>query len=43
MGINLILLVLALICWFLATINVPSKISLGWLGMFCYGLSLILK
>ena len=43
MGINLILLVLALICWFLAALNIPSRVNLGWLGMFVYGLSMILK
>ena len=43
MSINLILLVLALICWFLAAISIPSRVSLGWLGMFIYGLSLLLR
>lgn len=44
MSIHLFLLVIATICWLLAAINVPSsRIQLGWLGMFCYGLSMILK
>ena len=39
-----ILLIIAIICWFLAAINVPSgPVSLGWMGVFIYGLSMILK
>lgn len=45
MGVNLILIILAVICWFLATISFPktSPVSLGWLGMFFFGLSLLIK
>lgn len=45
MGITLFLLILAVICWFLAAISYPKTglISLGWLGLFFYGLSLLLK
>jgi hypothetical protein len=40
----LILLIVAVVCWFLAAIPLPfaSPIQLGWLGMFFYGLSLII-
>lgn len=31
-----ILIVIALLLFFLAAINIPSPISLGWLGMFFY-------
>ncbi len=39
----LILLIIALVCWFLAAVPLPfaSPIQLGWLGMFFWGLSLI--
>lgn len=40
----LILLVVAIICWFLAAIPLPfqNPVQLGWLGMFFYGLSLVI-
>ena len=41
----LILLIIAIVCWFLAAIPLPfaSPIQLGWLGMFFYGLTLIIR
>lgn len=38
-----VLLVIAVIIWFLAAIGWPeqNRVSLGWLGMFFFGLSLI--
>ena len=43
----MILLIIALICWFLAAIQgfIPqtSPIALGWLGMFFYGLTLLIR
>lgn len=42
MNVSIILLLVAVICWFLAAISVPSgRVSLGWLGMFFFGLSLL--
>jgi hypothetical protein len=40
-----ILLVIALILWFFAAIPLPfaSPVQLGWLGMFFYGLSLLIR
>jgi len=40
-----ILLVIATILWFLAAIPIPwaSPISLGWLGLFFFGLSMVIK
>jgi hypothetical protein len=40
-----ILLIIALICWFLAAVPLPfaSPIQLGWLGMFFWGLSQIIR
>ena len=43
---HMILFIIALVCWFLAAIQQPTwpnKISLGWLGMFFYGLTLLVK
>ena len=44
MSAQLILLVIAIICWFLAAIPaIPSSpVSLGWLGMFFFGLHLVI-
>lgn len=43
----MILLIIALILWFLAAIQgiVPfnSPVQLGWLGMFFYGLSILVR
>lgn len=37
-----ILIVAGLVCLFLAAINVPSpRVSLGWLGLFLLGLTLV--
>lgn len=40
----LILLIIALVCWFLAAIPLPfaNPIQLGWLGMFFYGLTILI-
>ncbi|HEY5588905.1 MAG TPA: hypothetical protein VIK86_08120 [Candidatus Paceibacterota bacterium] len=45
MNVTLILMVLAVICWFLASISLPktNPVQLGWLGMFFFGLSLLIK
>jgi hypothetical protein len=45
MNVTLVLLVLAVICWFLAAIEFPksSPIAIGWLGVFFFGLSLLIK
>jgi hypothetical protein len=46
MSANLILLIIACICWFIAAIPAPmltSRINIGWLGMFFFGLSLLIK
>ena len=44
MTVNLFLQVLALVLLLLAGLNVPAppRFSLGWLGMFCWLLSMIL-
>lgn len=36
-------LVAAVICWLLAGLKIPelSRISWGWFGFFCFGLSLL--
>jgi hypothetical protein len=41
---GMILLIIALICWFLAAVPLPwaSPVQLGWLGMFFYGLTLLI-
>lgn len=42
----LILLIIAIVCWFLAAIPLPwanNPVQLGWLGLFFYGLSLVIK
>lgn len=40
-----ILLVIALVLWFLAAIPLPwaSPVQLGWLGLFFYGLTLLIR
>ncbi len=40
----LILLIVAIILWFLAAIPLPfaQPVQLGWLGLFFYGLSLVI-
>lgn len=40
---GMILLIIALICWFLAAIPLPwsNPVQLGWLGLFFYGLTLL--
>lgn len=45
MSIHTLLLIVAIILWLLAAINQPkqSYLSLGWLGMFFYGLYLIIR
>ena len=44
-SLNLFLIVLALVLLFLAGLKLPepSRVSLGWFGMFCWLLSTILK
>lgn len=41
----LILLIIALVCWFLAAIPLPwaNPVQLGWLGMFFWGLSQLIR
>ncbi len=41
----LILLIVACICWFLAAIPLPwaNPVQLGWLGLFFYGLTLVMR
>ena len=40
----LILMIIAVICWFLAAIPFPTQpFQLGWLGCFFAGLSFLLK
>lgn len=45
MSLSLISLVIAVILWFLAAIRFPKDIAVdfGWLGMFFYGLSMLIK
>jgi len=39
-----ILLIIAVVLWFLAAIPLPTKgIGLGWLGMALFGLSMVIK
>lgn len=40
---GMILLIIALVCWFLAAVPLPfaSPVQLGWLGMFFWGLTLL--
>jgi hypothetical protein len=40
-----ILIIIAVILWFLAAIPFPwaSPIQLGWLGLFFFGLSILIK
>jgi hypothetical protein len=44
MSAQFVMLVIATILWFLAAIPFPfnNPVSLGWLGMFFYGLSLLI-
>ncbi len=43
MGAGTILLIIALILWFLAAIPLPwsNPVQLGWLGMFFWGLTML--
>ena len=44
MGAAAILLIIALICWFVAAVwqtSWPSPVQLGWLGLFFYGLHVL--
>jgi hypothetical protein len=43
MGAGTILLIIALVCWFLAAVPMPwqSPVQLGWLGMFFWGLTML--
>ena len=45
MDAHFIMIVIATICWFLAAIPLPwtNPIQLGWLGLFFYGLSLLIR
>jgi hypothetical protein len=45
MSVTLILLIIAIVCWFLAAVPLPvaSPIQLGWLGLFFYGLSQVIR
>lgn len=37
-----ILLVLAIICWFIAAVPIPTgPVSVGWLGMVFWGVSML--
>lgn len=45
---HILLLVVAIILWFIAGViglvtNPPARVHLGWLGMFFYGLSLLVR
>lgn len=44
MSAALILLIIALFCWFFAAVPIPwaSPVQLGWLGLFFYGLSILI-
>lgn len=43
MSISFLFLLIATICWLLAAIPVAvPRISIGWLGLFFYGLSLLI-
>jgi len=46
MSAALILLIIAIICWFIASINHPTlssgPIAVGWLGLFFYGIFLLI-
>ena len=44
MSAALILIIIACICWFLAAVPIPwrSPVSLGWLGLFFYGLAAVI-
>lgn len=45
MSAQVVLLVVALICWFVAATPfvATSPVKVGWLGMFFYGLSLVVR
>lgn len=44
MSVVTVLLVIAVVLWFLAAINwPPAPISLGWLGMFFWGLTMLFR
>jgi hypothetical protein len=46
MSAGMILLVIAIICWIVAAINYPpvssGPVNIGWLGLFFYGLMLLI-
>lgn len=44
MSASMILLIIALILWFLAAMPLPkpSPVALGWMGMFFFGLHLLI-
>lgn len=43
-NVNIILLIIAFICLLLAALNIPSnRVSLGWLGLSFWVLSLLIR
>jgi len=44
---SLVLMVLAVICWFVRSIqaffNLSTRLEIGWLGLFFWGMSLLVK
>ena len=42
---TLILLIIALVCWFFAAVPLPwqAPLQLGWLGLFFWGLSQLVR
>jgi hypothetical protein len=45
MNAQLVLLIIATVLWFLAAIPFPfaNPVQLGWLGLFFYGLSMLIR
>jgi hypothetical protein len=44
LSISLILFIIGLVLFMLAALNIPSsRVSLGWLGAFCFGLGLLIQ
>lgn len=42
--VTVVFLIVAIVLWLLAAIPaIPSPIAWGWLGMFFYGLSMVVK
>lgn len=41
MTVTTVLIIVAVVLWVLAALNVPCPLSLGWLGMAFYGVSLL--